>query len=383
MKSLPAWIYENDEFLELEKEQIFLSSWQLACHQSDIPNPGDYETFTIFDQDLFVIRGKDNEIRAFYNVCRHRAFKLLGDGEGNCGDRITCPYHAWSYNSLGELTNVPFIEDYEDLDMSAHGLVEAGCEILLGFVFVCFKPGNSTPKDFLAPGLEELSLYKMEQVTKLVDKSVQHVAVNWKNGTDNYIDAMHVRVAHPGLNSLLNKTYEIKEIAQGVQRLSGRVEHIVGKSEVARRYHQCLPDVDFLPDSHKRLWLYYMFWPNLAFNLYPDQIEFMQFLPVDANHTRIRFGAYGIADDREEMTEARHINIELNNEVGIEDRFLIESVQRGMGSISYNEGPLGKNEVGLIGFAEQMRREIPVANELTPPVPGMVRQRNEELKASP
>ena len=110
--SLPAWIYDNDEFLELEKEQIFARSWQIVCHVSDIEKPGDYRIFELLGERVFVIRAADGVIRGFYNVCRHRAARLLDGETGNCPGRIVCPYHAWAYESSGELVWVPFEEEY-------------------------------------------------------------------------------------------------------------------------------------------------------------------------------------------------------------------------------------------------------------------------------
>src|SRR5687767_676144 len=92
--SLPAWIYHDPEFFELEKQLIFRRSWQLVCHVNDIPNIGDYHSFDFLGEAIVSLRGDDGQIRSFHNVCRHRASRLLDGSKGNCGKRITCPYHA-------------------------------------------------------------------------------------------------------------------------------------------------------------------------------------------------------------------------------------------------------------------------------------------------
>ncbi len=124
-----------------------------------------------------------------------------------------------------------------------------------------------------------------------------------------------------------------------------------------------------------------MVWPNLAFNLYPYLVEFMQFLPVSASETIIRYGAYGLPDDSREMNIARYLNYRINREVNIEDKDLIERVQEGMASRSYRKGPLGKHEVCLRGFAKCMREVIPVSQlDEAPPV-GTVDARNGEFRS--
>jgi len=377
--SLPAWVYSNDEFFVLEKDVIFRCAPQLVCHESDIPNPGDYETFTFLNRDAFVIRTSGGSVRAFYNVCRHRAHRLLSGDRGNCGHRIVCPYHAWSYSSEGALTGVPYIEEYEGLSMSDYGLVEIEHEIYFGFIFIRFGSDDRSVADWLAPVSAELSLYQLPQVVSIAERAHHQVRANWKNGADNYIDALHVRVAHPGLNGLLNKSYGITAASDEVFRLEGQVKDVLGKSELARRYHECLPVVPHLPESHQKSWLYFLIWPNLMFNLYPDQVEFMQFLPVDANHSVIRYGTYAVPDDRPAMQEARELNIALNVEVGDEDMALISSVQRGMENDCFGQGPLGRNESGLLGFASKLRQLLPVSTEAEAPPAGRVSAINEVM----
>ncbi len=377
--SLPAWTYQNPEFFDLEKNHIFAASWQMVCHVCDLPDPGDYQNFDLLGERVFAIRQSDGGIRAFHNVCRHRAARLLDGTSGNCPGRIVCPYHAWTYEPTGELSWVPFADEYEYFDAAQHGLAEVECEVRFGFVFIRLEPGAESLEQMLAPMADELLLYQTDRLQPLTGLTVREVSCNWKNGTDNYVDALHVRVAHSGLNSLLNKTYTLEYVGDGVHRLHGTVEDISGRSELALRYQRCLPDVDFLPESHQRMWLYYMVWPNLAFNLYPDQVEFMQFLPVSPSSTQIRFGTYVIEDHRESMTEAREINIRLNEGVGCEDTDLIERVQAGMTSRSYLQGPLGKNEICLRAFARRMRSLLPVSLDVHSPPTGQVASRNAEL----
>ena len=111
------------------------------------------------------------------------------------------------------------------------------------------------------------------------------------------------------------------------------------------------------------MWTYWRLWPSLMFDVYPDQIDFMQFIPIDATRCILRDGAYALPDDRREMRLARYLNQRVNREVNAEDQGLIERVQAGMGSSSFSAGPLGRNEICLRDFAERMRETIPVARE--------------------
>jgi len=137
-----------------------------------------------------------------------------------------------------------------------------------------------------------------------------------------------------------------------------------------RAYQRLLPRLDHLPESHQRKWLYYKLFPNVAFDIYPDQVDFMQFLPVSATETVIREISYAVPDERREMRAARHLNWRINRRVNAEDTELITRVQLGMQSASYKAGPLGTSEVCLRSFARKLRKFIPAARLEQPPAPG-------------
>jgi phenylpropionate dioxygenase-like ring-hydroxylating dioxygenase large terminal subunit len=137
-----------------------------------------------------------------------------------------------------------------------------------------------------------------------------------------------------------------------------------------RMYQTYLPDVAHLPPDRKRLWSYYKLWPNIAFDVYPDQVDFMQSIPLSPTKTIIREIAYVLPDARREMRAVRYLNWRINRVVSLEDKALIERVQHGMASRSYTTGPLGDGEVSLKSFGRRMRDLIPAARLHTAPAPG-------------
>jgi phenylpropionate dioxygenase-like ring-hydroxylating dioxygenase large terminal subunit len=133
--------------------------------------------------------------------------------------------------------------------------------------------------------------------------------------------------------------------------------------------------VPHLPADAQRRWLYIKLWPNVAFDIYPDQVDFMQFLPVSPTETLIREITYALPDDRREMRAVRYLNWRINRRVNAEDTVLIKRVQLGMQSRTYKAGPLGESEVCLRSFARKLRRLIPEARMEQPPAPGWSRAR--------
>jgi phenylpropionate dioxygenase-like ring-hydroxylating dioxygenase large terminal subunit len=356
--SLPAWIYHDREFFELEKEAILRQAWQLVCHQNDIPQPGDYHAFEFLNESVIALRGEDGRIRSFHNACRHRAARLLDGSRGHCGRRITCPYHAWTYSLDGRLVTVPQRDAFGSLDLGRHGLVALDQEIFMGFVFVRFAPGLPSVQEMAAPYAQELAAYRMEELVPQGRVTLRSRSVNWKNVADNYSDGLHINVAHPGLTRLFGRGYGI-EAKPWIDKMWGVLRDIPSSNWSERLYQRLLPQVSHLSAERQRLWTYFKLWPNVAFDIYPDQIDFMQFLPVSPTETLVREIAYVHPDDRREMRASRYLNWRINRRVSLEDKALIERVQSGMGTSGYTVGPLSEQEVCLRSFGRRMRSLIP------------------------
>ena len=365
-QSLPAWIYRDPEFFERERQAIFRQSWQLVCHLNDVPHRGNFYTFDFLGESLVVVR-TDEGVRAFHNVCRHRAARLLDGERGSCGRRITCPYHAWTYALDGRLVGVPQREAFKRLDASRHGLVTVEHEVFMGFIFVRLAPGLPSVREMAAPYATEMAAYRLEELVPTGRTSLRPRAVNWKNVADNFSDGLHINVAHPGLTRLFGRGYGI-EAQAWIDKMWGLMRDTPSSNWSERAYQRLLPPVAHLPPERQRLWTYFKLWPNIAFDIYPDQVDFMQFLPVSPTETLIREAAYVHPDSSREMRAARYLNWRVNRSVSLEDKALIERVQAGMASSSYLAGPLGENEVCLRSFARRMRALIP--ESVLPHAPG-------------
>jgi phenylpropionate dioxygenase-like ring-hydroxylating dioxygenase large terminal subunit len=373
--SLPGWLYTDAEFLDVEIERVLRPSWQIVCHESDIAAPGDYHTLDYIGESVIAIRGADGQVRAFANVCRHRAMRLV-EGPAGCAKKLVCPYHAWTYETDGRLSGVPFRADYPGLDPAQHGLAPVQVEIWRGFVFVrLVDNGGPSVAQMMAPYDDEIAPYRFEEMRTISPVRTRRRPVNWKNVGDNYSDGLHIPVAHPGLTRLFGKSYAI-EAQPWVDKMSGYLTDRPGNfwEDVYRKH---LPLAAHLPEANQRLWLYYKLWPNQAFDLYADQIDFMQWLPVSPTECVLREMAFALPDERREMKLVRYANWRINRMVNAEDTWLITRVQQGMASRSYTMGPLGESEVCLRSFARKIRALIPEARLPHPPAPGWSRRPRE------
>ena len=372
--SLPGWLYHDGEFFAAERRAFLRAAPQVVCHASDIPAPGDWRSMEYLGESVIVIRGDDGEARAFSNVCRHRGSRLV-DGPGGCAKVLTCPYHAWSYGRDGRLVGVPHRNEYPGLQTDRLGLFPLTLESWRGFLFVSLEPGAASVAEMMAPYEDEVAPYRLEELRAIGRVTLRSRALNWKTIADNYSDGLHIPVGHPGLTRLFGKGYRIEAEAH-VDRMEGDLLDKESANPSERAYQQLLPRVHHLPATHQRKWLYYKLFPNVAFDIYPDQVDFMQFLPVSPTETVIREISYAVPDDRREMRAARHLNWRINRRVNAEDTELIARVQLGMQSESYVAGPLGTSEVCLRSFARKLRRLIPEARLDSPPPPGWNRRSN-------
>jgi phenylpropionate dioxygenase-like ring-hydroxylating dioxygenase large terminal subunit len=362
---LPGWIYANERFFREEQDKVLRPSWQIVCHLNDIPRPGDFHTFEFLDESVVVVRGKGGGVKAFANVCRHRAARLLDGPTGHCA-RIVCPYHAWTYALDGRLIAAPYPETYPALNVDQQGLAPFQVEVYRGFVFVRLEGEGPSVAEMMAPYDHELEPYRFEEMVPFGRVTLRPRAVNWKNISDNYSDGLHIPVAHPGLTRLFGKGYGV-EAETWVDKMWGQLIDEPSRNPSERMYQRTLPDADHLPPERKRLWTYFKLWPNQAFDIYPDQVDFMQFIPVSPTRTMIREIAYALPDERREMRAARYLNWRINRQVNAEDTELVARVQQGMASRTFTAGPLAVTEVSLRSFGRKMRALIPQARLARPP----------------
>ncbi len=367
--SLPGWIYHDLDYLRAERQRVFAGAWQIVCHVNDIPRTGDYHTLDFMGESIVVVRAADRAINGYFNVCRHRAARLVDGSSGHCAGRLVCPYHAWAYDFNGRLVTLPNRQEFADFSLDQYGLKPVDTEVFQGFVFMRLQAGLPSVAEMLAPYESELAHYRLEELQPLGRVTLRVRKVNWKNVTDNYSDAMHITVAHPGLSRLFGHSYGV-EAQTWVDKMWGYMRDTPSSALSERLYQALLPHSAHLPDERQRLWTYFKLWPNVAFDIYPDQVDFMQMIPVSPTETLVREIAYALPDTRREMRVSRYLNWRINRRVSAEDKALIERVQAGMGSRSYTPGPLGSGEVSLRSFSRRMRELIPESCLETAPAPG-------------
>lgn len=206
-RGLPASWYRSSEMYELERRAIFSKKWIMVTHRNRFEKSGDYLRITEAGFSFFLCLGKDDILRGFHNMCRHRGFPLLQKDEGNA-KILACKYHGWSYGINGKLAKAPHFEEFSDFDKEKTGLLPIHIHIdQLGFVWVNLE-ASEVPTTSWSEQLDGVDQQKRFQDFDFSQYRFDHTwgmqgEYNWKTLADNYNECLHCRTAHPDTAGLV------------------------------------------------------------------------------------------------------------------------------------------------------------------------------------
>ncbi len=378
-KGLPAWTYNNAELTELEMEQVFLQNWLFVAHVSQLRRSGDYHCFEMGNERAVVVRDGEGRVRAFRNMCRHRASRVVPDEQGHCGKAFICPFHGWSYNLDGSLKNIPRPDSFPDFDKAEFGLKPLDCEIWHGMIFIRFGGNGPALAEQFTDAEEEVSLYRIEEMQVVTDTYDFKFDLDWKAVVDVDNEGYHVPIGHPELFDLVGSSYIDQQLEGGLGRSQGSFKDRKHKVERNREYVAALPEDSYLPESHRHLWIYWGLYPTFVMTLFPDQVEVYQFFPTGPRQSIMKGTTFALEDDRPGMQRARRLNQGINMGVGNEDVQLIEWVDEGMRSSAFDGLMLSDKEVGVAAFHNKLRKVLPVLTLDQAPEEGCLKQINEQM----
>ncbi|MEM7117038.1 MAG: SRPBCC family protein [Chloroflexota bacterium] len=322
--SLPARAYVQSGYLAVEQEGIFYKSWQYVCHIEQVKKPGDYVAVKIQERPIVVLRNREGELRAFYNVCRHRGHELLNE-TGNT-KTIVCPYHAWCYDLNGRLFSARHVQTMEHFDMADFSLMPVQVEEFCSMIFVNLDPNAASLAEQSGDLAEEILSYAPDIGTLTHSHRLTYtINANWKSVVDNFLECYHCSVAHKDFVSLVDMD-NYRVTTHGIYS-----SHIApaGKSENSAYSVEKASVQD-----HAVWWL----WPNTCLLRYPGAPNWMvwQFIPIDAETTLEYFDFFfeQPTPSEQQMEALTYIDEVLQKE----DIDIVESVQRGMKTPAYEQG---------------------------------------------
>jgi phenylpropionate dioxygenase-like ring-hydroxylating dioxygenase large terminal subunit len=340
-RTLPWRWYSDPEVLRLEQERIFRRAWQYAGHAGELPEPGSYTVSRAGDVPILLTRDREDELRAFVNVCRHRG-SVLADEPGR-RETVQCPYHAWTYGLDGALRAAPRAEREPGLVREELGLVPVRLERWGPLLFVNPNPDAPGLAETLGglPGLVAAAGVEVESLA-FHHRSTSAAEANWKLCCENYLECYHCAVAHPGFSAVIDVSpdaYELEETAEwfstqrGPVRAAGRDSFARGGEVVRSQFH-------FL-------------WPNVTINIAPGRanLSIGPVLPEGPERTTRRLD-YFFAPDADPGWVREYLA--WDDQVGAEDTALVERVQRGVRSGQIEEGYLLPGTERLVAHFQRL-----------------------------
>lgn len=191
--SLDQRFYKDTSIFDLEKHNIFYNSWIFIGHESQIPNKGDFFVYKLLDEEIIVLRNKENKVKAFFNVCRHRGSRVCLEEKGNTS-RFSCPYHSWTYNLDGKLLAAKSLR--EGIDKSKLGLHPCNIESASGMLLINLSDNPQSLKNLQSDLKEPFEMFGFKDLKVAAHKNYP-IASNWKLAVENYQECYHCAPAHP------------------------------------------------------------------------------------------------------------------------------------------------------------------------------------------
>jgi choline monooxygenase len=348
--TLASRFYTDPAILEFEKSRIFHRTWHLlgtlhqACgevngNKRTISDPESFFTADVVGEPVIVVRDKQGELRAFSNVCRHRAGPIaLGSG---CKNVLRCQYHGWTYALNGRLIGTPDVDGVEFFDRSTLGMVPLRCETWGQFIFVNFDLQAEPLSAYLGKIPEQALGFQFDGL-EFAERRDYVIDCNWKVYVDNYLEGYHIPIAHPGL---------MKEI-----------DYAQYRTDTFRYYSQQFAPIRAIKpeDAGDRLYapgtglqeaLYFWIFPDLMLNIYPDNISTNVIVPLSHEKTLTIFEWFFHDAASQKSKERIERAVAFSDQVQQEDIGLCENVQKGLRSATYDRGRYSvKRENGVHHF---------------------------------
>ncbi|MBM3540889.1 MAG: aromatic ring-hydroxylating dioxygenase subunit alpha [Alphaproteobacteria bacterium] len=350
-ETLPAWCYTSPAWYAREVERLFLRSWTLIGRTDRVPEPGDYVAVDYAGAAIVAVRGRDGQVRAFANACRHRGARLL-DGEGNCKLAIKCPYHSWIYGLDGALQGCDGMEDTRDFDRARYGLRPVRLETWGGFMFVNCSDAAPPLKTWLGEIHDMILPYAPEDLVCTRRKSFD-LACNWKLYVENFNDLGHIPTVHKASLGKLREKYDSPctfthyECAQGFTAWTPHAgtRTLLDGIDGPKGFDP----IPGLPEANRKGSLYPTIFPHACFGFCIDSAWSLEIYPQGPERMRLVVSSLFHKDavarpDFEDVAQRYYARMDV---AVPEDNAINELTQRGLAARDTTPGRIGKEETAV------------------------------------
>jgi choline monooxygenase len=322
--TIPSAWYQDSGIAHAERRAVFGNTWQAVGRADQVATPGGFFTAELAGEPILVVRDEAGVLRAFYNVCRHRAARVVPEAEGHL-KKLRCRYHGWTYDLAGKLRGTPEFDGVADFCRDDNGLPEVAVATWGPLVWVHL--GQSPPPlvQFLAPLPEQTENIGLEAL-RFVERREYKLACNWKVFVDNFLDGgYHVNTIHPGLAGVIDYAHYRTEVFANSSVQISPLKRASGAEGVGKVR---------AGDAAYYWWIY----PNFMINLYQGVMDTNLVLPLGPDACRVAFDFYFADTSGDERQRFITESIAVGHQIQLEDVGICEEVQRGLASRSYDTG---------------------------------------------
>lgn len=339
-ETIPSSWYHSETMLKFEKEALFSSFWQYACHKSELPETGDMQLLEVADNPLLLVRDED-QINGFYNVCKHRGGPVAV--KKGTTSVLQCQYHGWTYLLDGSLRGVPQFRKVDLFDKKDFGLESVTFDEWEGLLFVSLDDDIKKTNHFLSGIKEQIAPIDLSEF-QFVEEQSYIIDCNWKVYIDNFLEGYHIPIVHPELAKLLDYR-----------------EYQTDTSEWYSLQHSPIKNGNGLYKSENGKAFYYFIFPNIMLNILPGRLQTNVIRPISPNKTEVIFKYYYKNPDDKKMIKS---DLEYSDKIQDEDIEICELVQKGLKSKAYDKGRFSvEREKGVYHFQSLLKRELATALE--------------------
>jgi len=331
---MPGAFYTSAELFELEREQLFRRKWVCLGREEEIPEIGDYLATDLVDEPIAIVRTSTGKVKALSNVCRHRGMPLLS-GSGN-GRRITCSYHAWTYDLDGKLQRAAGVDAHHADFIRDCRLPEYPCEIWHGFIFVNLdRAASSFLESETVRAIEPMVEHMHIEDMRLIYSSEQEWDANWKCLVENFLEGYHLSTVHRNTLHPFTPTRLARHFPPGGDYLGFYSWY----PEDAPSRGESHPD---LSADEKRRSLMLGIAPGSVFGISGFKVTYNLIQPLSPTRLRTRIGMIGIPPRNDAERRVAEAGRDLFTRTFAEDEAQLVKLMRGLRSRAYAPSVLAR-----------------------------------------
>jgi len=349
--------YIDHEILKKEYEKIFHGQWICAGRSEHIRNPGQYKILDMGNESVILLRDQKGDLKAYYNVCRHRGTRICNEKGGDFSKSIQCGYHGWTYALDGSLVGAPHMNTVKNFNKSDYPLHTVAINEWEGFIFINL---SDEPEDFnklFSPISKRFSNWDLSNL-RTFETFEYEVNGNWKLVIQNYCECYHCPILHPDLAAIHDYMGGRNDLFDG-PFLGGYMDFNEDKDSITSSGKLCCPPLPRIKEEDKKRVYYYSIFPNMLLSLHPEYVMYHTVSPKDVDKCIVScswlFPTDVIKDQKKHKLQDAIDFWDMTNK---QDWHISELSQLGIQSKKYSPAPYSGQESLLAAFDKHYKLTI-------------------------